>query len=159
MIRVGEGYDVHRLVKGRQLIIGGVTIDYPLGLDGHSDADVLAHAITDAIFGSLALGDIGSHFPDTDDRYRGADSMLLLAETGRILKSHGFNVVNIDSTVIAQKPKMAPHINSMRENIARALGIDASAVSVKAKTEEGLGFTGRQEGIAARAVCLVTDEN
>ena len=102
MIRVGEGYDVHRLVKGRQLIIGGVTIDYPLGLDGHSDADVLAHAITDAIFGSLALGDIGSHFPDTDDRYRGADSMLLLAETGRILKSHGFNVVNIDSTVIAQ---------------------------------------------------------
>ncbi len=158
MIRIGQGYDVHRLTEGRPLIIGGVRIDYPRGLDGHSDADVLAHAITDALFGSLALGDIGSHFPDTDDRYLGADSMELLAEAGRILKSQGFSVVNIDSTIIAQKPKMAPHIDSMRENIARALRIDSSAVSVKAKTEEGLGFTGRQEGIAAQAVCLVTDE-
>lgn len=158
MIRIGQGYDVHRLTEGRPLIIGGVRIDYPRGLDGHSDADVLAHAITDALFGSLALGDIGSHFPDTDDRYLGADSMFLLAEAGRILKSQGFRVVNVDSTIIAQKPKMAPHIDSMRENIARALGIDSSAVSVKAKTEEGLGFTGRQEGIAAQAVCLVTDE-
>lgn len=158
MIRIGQGYDVHRLTEGRPLIIGGVRIDYPRGLDGHSDADVLAHAITDALFGSLALGDIGSHFPDSDDRYLGADSMELLAEAGRILKSQGFSVVNIDSTIIAQKPKMAPHIKSMRENIARALGIDSSAVSVKAKTEEGLGFTGRQEGIAAQAVCLVTDE-
>ena len=158
MIRIGQGYDVHRLVAGKPLIIGGVTIEYPYGLDGHSDADVLLHAITDAIFGSLALGDIGKHFPDTDDRYLGADSMLLLAEAGRILKSHGFSVVNIDSTIIAEKPKMAPYIDTMRENIARALGIDASMVSVKAKTEEKLGFTGRLEGIAAQAVCLVTDE-
>ena len=155
MIRIGEGYDVHRLVEGRTLIIGGVTVDYHLGLDGHSDADVLAHAITDAIFGSLALGDIGRHFPDTDERFRGADSMLLLREAALEAGRAGYLIINIDSTVVAQKPRLSPYIDAMREKIAAACGIDPGAVSVKAKTEEYLGFTGRGEGISARAVVLV----
>ncbi len=158
MIRIGEGYDVHRLVTGRKLIIGGVRIEYEKGLLGHSDADVLSHAVADALLGSLALGDIGYHFPDTDEKYRGADSLMLLEETAKLLKSKGFAVVNVDSTVIAQSPKMAPYIPDMRRNISKALGIDESFVSVKATTEEGLGFTGEGLGIAARAVVLVQDE-
>ena len=155
MIRVGQGYDVHRLADGRDLIIGGVKIDWPRGLDGHSDADVLTHAVIDALFGSLALGDIGSHFPDADIRFRGADSLLLAAAAAEEIRSHGYRIVNIDSTIIAQEPKMAPFIPRMRENLARALGISAGDVSIKAKTEEKLGFTGNLEGIAAQAVCLV----
>lgn len=158
MIRIGEGYDVHRLVPGRKLIIGGVCIEYEKGLLGHSDADVLSHAVADALLGSLALGDIGYHFPDTDEKYRGADSLMLLEEAVKLLKSKGFAVVNVDSTVIAQSPKMAPYIPDMRRNISKALGIDESLVSVKATTEEGLGFTGEGLGIAARAVVLVQDE-
>ena len=158
MIRIGEGYDVHRLVPGRKLIIGGVCIEYEKGLLGHSDADVLSHAVADALLGSLALGDIGYHFPDTDEKYRGADSLMLLEETAKLLKSKGFAVVNVDSTVIAQSPKLAPYIPDMRRNISKALGIDESFVSVKATTEEGLGFTGEGLGIAARAVVLVQDE-
>ncbi len=158
MIRIGEGYDVHRLVPGRKLIIGGVRIEYEKGLLGHSDADVLSHAVADALLGSLALGDIGYHFPDTDEKYRGADSLMLLEETAKLLKSKGFAVVNVDSTVIAQSPKLAPYIPDMRRNISKALGIDESFVSVKATTEEGLGFTGEGLGIAARAVVLVQDE-
>lgn len=158
MIRIGEGYDVHRLVPGRKLIIGGVCIEYEKGLLGHSDADVLSHAVADALLGSLALGDIGYHFPDTDEKYRGADSLMLLEEAVKLLKSKGFAVVNVDSAVIAQSPKMAPYIPDMRRNISKALGIDESFVSVKATTEEGLGFTGEGLGIAARAVVLVQDE-
>jgi 2-C-methyl-D-erythritol 2,4-cyclodiphosphate synthase len=155
MIRVGYGYDVHRLVEGRKLILGGVDIPYEKGLLGHSDADVLLHAITDALFGAAALGDIGSHFPDTDPRWKGADSLKLLEACGRELREHGWRISNIDSTVVAQRPKLLPHVPQMRENIARALNIEVSQVSVKGKTEEGLGFTGTGEGMAVHAVALI----
>ncbi len=157
MIRIGHGYDVHRLVTGRKLILGGVEIPYEYGLDGHSDADVLVHAVMDALLGAAALGDIGQHFPDSDDRYLGADSMELLSEVGKILAEHGFAVGNIDSTVICQRPKLKDYIPEMRERIAEILGIPAGRVSIKATTEEGLGFSGRGEGIAAHAVCLIED--
>ena len=154
-MRVGQGYDVHRLVNGRKLILGGVEIEHSLGLLGHSDADVLLHAISDALLGAAALGDIGKHFPDTDERYRGADSIKLLARVGDLLRESGYKIVNIDSTILAQAPKLAPHISAMRQNIADALGMDVDAVSVKATTEEKLGFTGAREGIAAQAICLI----
>ena len=155
MIRIGHGYDVHRLTEERKLILGGVNIPYEKGLLGHSDADVLLHAISDALLGAAALGDIGKLFPDTDERYKDADSLKLLRQVGIRLQTAGYRVVNIDATVIAQAPKIAPHIFNMRSNIARALGTDISCVSVKATTEEGLGFTGTGEGIAAHAVCLI----
>ncbi len=155
MIRTGLGYDVHRLVEGRDLIIGGVKIPYEKGLLGHSDADVLLHAVMDALLGAAALGDIGQHFPDTDPAYAGADSLALLRAVGRILADAGWKAGNIDAIIIAQKPKMAPHREQMRENIAEALGISISQVSVKATTEEGLGFTGEGLGIAAQAICLI----
>ncbi len=154
-LRIGHGYDVHRLTKGRALILGGVEIPYERGLDGHSDADVLLHAAMDALLGAAALGDIGALFPDTDDAYRGASSLRLLCEVGARLASAGYCVVNLDATVLAQAPRLAPYRERMRENIARALELDASRVSVKATTEEGLGFTGRGEGIAAHAVALL----
>ena len=155
MIRVGHGYDVHRFAENRRLILGGVEIPYELGLLGHSDADVLAHAIMDSLLGAAALGDIGQHFPDTDERYKGADSMLLLREVCRILGENGYTIGNIDSTVIAQKPKLKDYIPKMRQTIADNCGIDVSQVSVKATTEEKLGFTGRLEGISAHAVCII----
>ena len=155
MIRIGTGYDVHRLVEGRPLIIGGVNIPFEKGLLGHSDADVLLHAVSDALFGAAALGDIGYHFPDTDEKYRGADSLMLLEECRRILDEAGYSVVKIDSTVICQRPKLLGYISAMRENIADACGISPEFVSVKAKTEEGLGFTGSGEGIAAQAAALI----
>ena len=155
MIRVGYGYDVHRLVEGRKLILGGVDIPFEKGLLGHSDADVLLHAITDALFGAAALGDIGSHFPDTDPRYKGADSLKLLEACGKELREQGWRISNIDSTIVAQRPKLLPYVPQMRENIARVLGLEVSQVSVKGKTEEGLGFTGTGEGMAVHAVCLI----
>lgn len=155
MIRVGYGYDVHRLVEGRKLILGGVDIPFEKGLLGHSDADVLLHAITDALFGAAALGDIGSHFPDTDPRYKGADSLKLLEACGNELREQGWRISNIDSTIVAQRPKLLPHVLQMRENIARVLGLEVSQVSVKGKSEEGLGFTGTGEGMAVHAVCLI----
>ena len=155
-MRVGHGYGVHRLVESRKLILGGVEIPCEMGLDGHSDADVLTHAIMDALLGAAALGDIGKHFPDTDEKYKGADSLMLMREVRRILEENGFGIVNVDSTIIAQAPKMKPHIEQMRQNIADALQVDVSCVSVKATTEERLGFTGRGEGISAQAVCLIT---
>ena len=155
MLRIGHGYDVHRLVEGRKLIVGGVEIPHEKGLLGHSDADVLLHAISDALLGAAALGDIGCLFPDTDERFKGADSLLLLKELVSVLKENGYSVVNIDSTLLAQRPKMRPHIDAMRKNIADACGISADFVSVKATTEEKLGFTGREEGISAHAVCLI----
>jgi 2-C-methyl-D-erythritol 2,4-cyclodiphosphate synthase len=154
-MRVGMGYDVHRLVENRKLILGGVDIPYEKGLLGHSDADVLLHAIMDALLGAAALGDIGKHFPDTDEKYKGADSMQLLKEVGRLIDKENMLVGNIDATVIAQKPKLAPYIDSMRTNIAQCLGIDKNQVNVKATTEEGLGFTGDGSGISAQAVCLL----
>lgn len=154
-IRIGHGYDVHKLVSNRRLILGGVDIPYEKGLLGHSDADVLLHAISDALLGAAALGDIGKHFPDTDVAYKNADSALLLAKVGDILKNAGYKPSNIDATVIAQAPKLAPHIEQMRENIAKALSVEISAVSVKATTEEKLGFTGSGEGISAHAVCII----
>ncbi len=154
-MRIGHGYDVHRFAQNRKLILGGVEIPYELGLLGHSDADVLLHAVSDALLGAAALGDIGRHFPDTDDRYKGADSLMLLKEVCNILKKNNYRVVNIDSTVIAQKPKLMAYIPEMRKNIADACGLDISCVSVKATTEEKLGFTGRLEGISAHAVCLI----
>ena len=154
-IRIGHGYDVHRLVENRDLIIGGVNIPHHLGLLGHSDADVLLHAISDALLGSLALGDIGKHFPDTNDEYKGADSLELLACVYELVKEKGYEVSNVDATVLAQAPRLAPFIPQMRLNIARALEIELDAVSVKATTEEKLGFTGEEKGIAAHAVCLV----
>ena len=154
-MRVGMGYDVHRLVEDRDLIIGGVKIPYEKGLLGHSDADVLLHAIMDALLGAAALGDIGKHFPDTDPKFKGADSRALLREVCRMLDDNGYCVENIDATIIAQAPKMRPHIDTMRQNIADDLGISLSQINVKATTEEGLGFTGRKEGIAAHAVCIV----
>ncbi len=157
-MRIGEGYDVHKLVKDRKLVLGGVEIDYEYGLDGHSDADVLIHAVMDALLGALALGDIGQHFPDTDEKYKGADSMMLLHAVYRLVVEKGYRVGNIDCTVCAQKPKLAPHILAMRENIAAAIGTPVENVSVKATTTEHLGFEGRMEGISARAVCLLFDE-
>jgi 2-C-methyl-D-erythritol 2,4-cyclodiphosphate synthase len=156
-MRVGQGFDVHALVAGRRLVIGGVEIPFERGLAGHSDADVLLHAITDALLGAAALGDIGRHFPDTDPRYRGADSRVLLRQTVRLLAERGHGIVNIDSSVIAEAPRLAPYIPAMVENIAADLGIPATAVSVKAKTCEGMGFVGRGEGIVAQAIALVTD--
>ncbi len=156
MMRIGHGYDVHKLVEGRKLILGGVEIpNGNIGLLGHSDADVLLHAISDALLGAAALGDIGKHFPDTDDRYKDADSLMLLQEVIRLLRKHGFTVGNIDATVLAQAPKLAPYIEDMRKNIAQACKLPLEAVSVKATTEEGLGFTGKKQGIAAHAVCLL----
>lgn len=155
-MRVGMGYDVHRLVEGRELIIGGVTIPYEKGLLGHSDADVLLHAIADALLGAAALGDIGKHFPDSDPAYKGISSMILLQKVGELLAYKGFLVENIDATIIAQAPKMRPHIDTMRENIAKALEMDVSCVNVKATTEEGLGFTGTGEGISSQAICMLT---
>ncbi len=155
-MRIGMGYDVHRLVEGRDLIIGGVKIPYEKGLLGHSDADVLLHAIMDALLGAAALGDIGKHFPDTDPKYKGADSIALLKAVGQMLSEKCFLIDNIDATIIAQAPKMRPHIDTMRENIANALDIDVSQVNVKATTEEGLGFTGTGEGISSQAICMLS---
>ena len=154
-IKIGHGYDVHKLVKDRDLIIGGVNIPHHLGLLGHSDADVLLHAISDSLLGALALGDIGKHFPDTDEQYRGADSLELLACVYELVKERGYEVGNVDATILAQAPKLAPFIPQMRLNIARALETELENVSVKATTEEKLGFTGEEKGIAAHAVCLV----
>lgn len=155
-MRVGTGYDVHRLTKDRELVLGGVTIPYEKGLLGHSDADVLLHAVMDALLGAAALGDIGKHFPDSDPEYRGISSMVLLKRVGGLLEEKGFLVENIDATIIAQAPKLRSYIDAMRENIAKALEMDTGCVSVKATTEEGLGFTGAGEGIAAQAVCMLT---
>ena len=155
MMRIGHGYDVHRLVEGRDLIIGGVNIAHSKGLLGHSDADVLVHAIMDALLGALALGDIGKLFPDSDEAYKDADSLVLLKKVATRIYCAGYRIVNVDSTIIAQEPKLAPHIQKMRANIARALDMDISEVSVKATTEEGLGFSGEKLGIAAHAVCLI----
>ncbi|MBQ6588950.1 MAG: 2-C-methyl-D-erythritol 2,4-cyclodiphosphate synthase [Butyrivibrio sp.] len=157
-MRVGMGYDVHRLVEGRDLIIGGVKIPYEKGLLGHSDADVLLHAISDALLGAAALGDIGKHFPDTDPKFKGADSRVLLREVCRLLDEAGYRVENVDATIIAQAPKMRPHIDTMRQNIADDLGIELSQVNVKATTEEGLGFTGTGEGISSQAICLLENK-
>lgn len=154
-MRIGQGYDVHRLAEGRRLVLGGVEIDYEKGLLGHSDADVLVHAVMDAILGAAALGDIGQLFPDTDPEYSGADSIMLLKEVIRRTAEAGYYVENIDATVIAQAPKLMPHIAGMRKNIAEAAGVDVGRISVKATTEEGLGFTGSGEGIAASAVALL----
>lgn len=154
-MRIGNGYDVHRLQKGRRLVIGGVEIDYPSGLEGHSDADVLLHAICDALLGAAGMGDIGRHFPDSDMRYQGISSLYLLQEVGNKLHQAGFKVINIDSTVIAQKPRLAPYISAMRQNIARVMQIEVEQVNVKATTTEGLGFEGREEGISALAVALL----
>ena len=155
-MRIGMGYDVHKLVEDRALIIGGVTIPYEKGLLGHSDADVLLHAIMDALLGAAALGDIGKHFPDSDPAYKGISSVRLLEKVGALLEEEGFLIENIDATIIAQAPKMRPYIDTMRENIAKALGIDVMQVNVKATTEEGLGFTGSGEGISAQAICMLT---
>ena len=157
-MRIGNGYDVHRLIENRPLILGGVKIEYEKGLFGHSDADVLIHAIMDALLGAAALGDIGKHFPDTDPKYSGISSMDLLDCVAKLLKTNGFTVSNIDSIVAAQKPKLAPHIEKMRENISKTLGLEKSRVSVKATTTENLGFEGRGEGISAYAVCLLNEE-
>ena len=154
-MRIGMGYDVHRLVEERELIIGGEKIEYEYGLLGHSDADVLLHAVMDALLGAAALGDIGTHFPDSDERYRGISSLRLLAYVDQLLEENGYSVGNIDATIIAQKPKMAPYIPKMRENIASTLGLELNRVNVKATTEEGLGFTGSGEGISAQAVCIL----
>ena len=155
-MRIGTGYDVHRLIEGRKLILGGVEVPHSMGLMGHSDADVLVHAIMDALLGAAALGDIGKHFPDTDPAYKGISSMKLLEHVGRLLEENLFLIENIDATIIAQAPKMRPHIDTMRKNIADALGITIEQVNVKATTEEGLGFTGTGEGISSQAICLLT---
>ena len=154
-MRIGHGYDVHRLVKGRRLVLGGVEILYDKGLLGHSDADVLLHAIADSLLGAAALGDIGEHFPNSEEKYKNANSLALLSEVSEMLRENGYFTVNVDATLIAEAPKMAPYIQQMRENIARSLGVHVSCISVKATTEEGLGFTGKGEGIAAHAVCLI----
>ena len=155
-MRIGMGYDVHKLVENRDLIIGGVNIPYELGLLGHSDADVFFHAIMDSLLGATALGDIGKHFPDTNPKFKGISSISLLKEVGNLLKENNYKILNIDSTIIAQKPKMAPHILKMRENIAEALNISVDQINVKATTEEGLGFTGEGKGISSQSICLVT---
>lgn len=157
-MRVGMGYDVHKLTEGRDLILGGVTIPWEKGLLGHSDADVLIHAVMDALLGAAALGDIGKHFPDTDPAYKGISSLKLLEHVMCLLKRNGFSVGNVDAVIIAQKPKMAPHIPQIRKNLAEAMGIPEGRVNVKATTEEGLGFTGRGEGIASQAVCLLEEK-
>lgn len=154
-MRIGHGYDVHKLAENRKLIVGGVEIPHDKGLLGHSDADVLLHAISDALLGAAALGDIGLHFPPEDMNFKDIDSRILLRKVAELLKNNGYRVINVDSTILAQKPKMKPYINAMRENIAKDLGLDISKVSVKATTEEGLGFTGEEKGIAAHAVCLI----
>ncbi len=154
-MRVGLGYDVHKLVEGRDLILGGVNIPYEKGLLGHSDADVLVHAIMDALIGAAALGDIGKHFPDTDERYKGISSMKLLEHVGKLLDEHLYVIENIDATIIAQRPKMLPHIEKMRENIANVLHIEPDQINIKATTEEGLGFTGSGEGISSQAICAI----
>lgn len=159
MLRIGHGYDVHRLVEDRKLIIGGVEIPFEKGLLGHSDADVLLHAVGDSLMGAAALGDIGCIFPDNDPKFKDADSLALLKEVADLLRNNGYYVVNIDATLIAQRPKMRPYIDEMRKNIASACGIDISFVSVKATTEEGLGFTGNGDGISAHSVCLINKEN
>lgn len=155
-MRAGMGYDVHRLVEGRKLILGGVEIPYEKGLLGHSDADVLLHAIMDALLGAAALGDIGKHFPDTDPAYEGASSMKLLEHVGALLEDHNYVIENIDATIIAQRPKMLPHIPQMVKNVASALGLEENQVNIKATTEEGLGFTGSGEGISSQAICMLT---
>ena len=155
-MRIGHGYDVHRLTPGRKLILGGVLVPYEKGLLGHSDADVLSHAISDALLGALALGDIGKWFPDTDERYEGADSLVLLGQVAAMLAERGWQIGNIDATILAQRPKLRGYIDTMRENLAKACGVSPDQVSVKATTEEGLGFTGKGEGIAAHAVCLLS---
>lgn len=155
-MRVGMGYDVHKLVEGRDLIIGGVQIPHTLGLLGHSDADVLLHAIMDALLGAAGLGDIGKHFPDTDPQYKGISSIKLLTHVAKLIEEKGYVVENIDATIIAQKPKMRPHIEQMEKNIADALGISTDQINVKATTEEGLGFTGTEEGISSQAICALT---
>ena len=155
-MRVGMGYDVHKMVEGRDLILGGVKIPHTVGLLGHSDADVLLHAVMDALLGAAALGDIGKHFPDTDERYRGISSLKLLEHVAELLNREGYLVENIDATVIAQRPKLRPYIEEMEQNIARVLGIHESQINVKATTEEGLGFTGTEQGIAAQAICALT---
>lgn len=157
-MRIGHGYDVHKSVSDRKLFLGGVEIESNSGLLGHSDADVLLHAICDALLGAAALGDIGKHFPDNDNRYKDISSLKLLKETERLLSENGFEIINVDSTVIAQAPKLSPYIEKMRENISKTLGIEISRVSVKATTEEGLGFTGTKQGIAAHAVCLINEK-
>ena len=154
-MRIGMGYDVHKLVPNRDLILGGVKIPHELGLLGHSDADVLLHSIMDALLGAAALGDTGKHFPDTDPAYKGADSVKLLEHVGRLIREAGYSIENIDATIIAQRPKMRPHIDTMRRNIKEALGIELDQINVKATTEEGLGFTGSEEGISAQAICLL----
>ena len=154
-MRIGHGYDVHRLVPGRPLVLGGVKLDYPMGLDGHSDADVLTHAVMDALLGAAGLGDIGRHFPDKDPQYEGISSLVLLQKTDEILRNHGFAPMNIDATVIAQRPKLAPHIDQMRENIAAALSLSVKAVSVKATTTEHMGFEGEELGVSAHAVAMI----
>ncbi len=157
-MRIGMGYDVHKLVEGRDLIMGGVKIPYEKGLLGHSDADVLLHAVMDALLGAAALGDIGKHFPDSDEKYKGADSLELLKEVYKLLDNHSYVVENVDATIIAQAPKMRPYIDEMRINIAHALKIGMDQVNVKATTEEGLGFTGSGEGISSQAICLLTEK-
>ena len=154
-MRVGLGYDVHKLVKGRKLIIGGVDVPHETGLLGHSDADVLVHAVMDSILGALALGDIGKHFPDTDEKYKGSDSIKLLEFVYNLIRGKGYAIGNIDCTIIAQSPKMAPYIEKMRNNISKALNTDINNINVKATTEEGLGFTGTKQGIAAQSICLL----
>ena len=154
-MRIGHGYDVHKLSQDRKLIIGGVEIPFEAGLLGHSDADVLLHAVCDSLLGAAALGDIGKHFPDTDPAYKNINSLFLLKKVGELISEGGYKICNIDATIIAQSPKMSPYIQKMRENIAEALSIDVSLVSVKATTEEGLGFSGRKEGISAHSVCLI----
>ena len=154
-IRIGQGYDVHKLVEGRRLILGGVDIPYEKGLLGHSDADVLVHAVMDALLGAAALGDIGRHFPDNSDDFKNISSLILLDKVFHLLKDNGYTTINIDATVIAQRPKLASHIDDMRKNIANALQCDVDQINIKATTEEGLGFTGTGEGIAAQAVCLI----
>lgn len=158
-MRIGMGYDVHKLVEDRDLILGGVKIPYSLGLLGHSDADVLLHAIMDSLLGASALGDIGKYFPDSDDRYKGISSIELLKHVGSLLKENNWLIENIDSTIIAQKPKMAPHIENMRKNISEALNINIDQINVKATTEEGLGFTGEGKGISSQSICLLTKKS
>lgn len=155
-MRIGHGYDVHRLVEGRKLIIGGVDIDFHLGLLGHSDADVLLHAISDALLGAAALGDIGKHFPDTDDKFKNADSLVLLKKVSNLIQEKTYIIENIDATIVAQKPKLTPYIDKMRENIANSLGISLEQINIKATTEENLGFTGQIQGIKAYAVCILS---
>ncbi|MBR5528321.1 MAG: 2-C-methyl-D-erythritol 2,4-cyclodiphosphate synthase [Clostridia bacterium] len=159
MIRIGHGYDVHRFAEGRKLILGGVDIPYEKGLLGHSDADVLVHALMDALLGAMALGDIGKHFPDTDGAFKDIDSLILLKKVCDLMNENGYTLGNADCTVIAQAPKLSPHISAMRENIARTMGCDISQINVKATTEEKLGFTGRMEGISSHAVCIINKKS